>query len=47
MGNFTKDKSPYFQADLGFIHAAKHTKKVQITSKPAILVTGDRLSTVH
>jgi hypothetical protein len=47
MGNFTKDKSPYFQADLGFLHVANHTKKHKLLQKPAILITGGRLSTVH
>jgi hypothetical protein len=27
MGNSTKDKSPYFQADLGFVYVGKHHKK--------------------
>jgi len=26
MGNFTKDKSTYFRADLGFVHVGKHHK---------------------
>jgi hypothetical protein len=27
MGNFPKDKSHYFRADLGFVHVGKHHKK--------------------
>lgn len=27
MGNYTNDKSPYFRADLDFVHVGKHHKK--------------------
>jgi hypothetical protein len=48
MGNFTKDKSPYFRADLGFVHVGKNYKKpYEKRRKPAAHVTSGRLSMIH